>query len=343
MGEVDTDRRVFIVDGLFRSDTTALVYGKSMSGKTLAVADLCAALALGQCYFGKAVNERCGVLWIAAEKPGEADPRLRAACQRRGLGPEDRAPVFIFWPQGRLSRPEVQRVLWYDAERLSKLFRSDFGVRIGVVVIDTAMAAFELREGENSGRDVADVYSQIDEIKRRTGAAVLLIHHEPKGAKGGSAGPLGAHGWLANAGAALRCDAPHGSGKPIRTITLEKVCDGATPGPLGRFSFGRADLGNGDQSDFIMQARGRPPASDEKATARQPKANGKSKAANPKKQRSDEEISAAVYEAVKSGAKVRDLARVIGASRRRCQQAVADLLAAGKLVKTEPYNRIIAA
>ncbi len=347
LGERMSDRRPFLVDGLFRSDTILLVYGKSRAGKTLAMADLCAALALGQPYFGKVVNERCGAFWIAAEKQGEAQPRLMAACRRRGVGPMDRVPpIYIYPPASRITNRDVKDHLLNEVRNAEVRFRP-YGVRLGLIVVDTGLAAFELRQDEKCNKDAADVYAYLTELQQATGAAVAMTHHEPKQSTkpGVDPSPLGGHIWLGGAGAAIRIEAPKGPDHPGRTLWLTKPCDGAKPGVIARATFGNVDIGNGDSSDVILPAKGRQPANESEAKASKPKANGKAKkpARAAKPGRSDEQIERAVLDAIKAGAKVRDLPKAVNAARSRCQRAVAALLASGKLVKTEPYDRIRAA
>lgn len=340
-----SDRRPFLVNGLFRRDTILLVYGKSRAGKTLAMADLCAALALGQPYFGKAVHERCGVFWIAAEKQGEAEARLMAACRRRGVGPMDQVPpIYTYLPASRITNRDVKDDLLNELRDAADLFKQDYGVRLGLIVVDTGIAAFELRQDEKCNKDAADVYAGLSELQQATGAAVAMTHHEPKKRTppGVDPGPLGGHLWLGGAGAAIRVEAPKGPDHPSRTLWLTKPCDGAKPGEIARATFGNVDIWDGDRSDVIMPAKGRQPANE--ANAVKPKSSSKAKkVAKPAKpERSDEDIRAAVLEAIKRGEKARDLARIVGANQAKCQRAVRALLSSGKLVKTAPYGQIVA-
>lgn len=68
-----------LVKGLLPYEGIAFIGGQSGSGKTFIAVDLSVALASQTTFFGRAVKERVGVAFIAAEGGGQIGNRLRAS------------------------------------------------------------------------------------------------------------------------------------------------------------------------------------------------------------------------------------------------------------------------
>jgi hypothetical protein len=319
----------FFVEGLFRPGATVMLHGASRSGKTLTAAYLCACVQTGSSFLGRKVNARRGVLWVASEKPDEAAKRLRAAELRQGGDSNLRG---LYPLKGRnLSDQQTRRAAIEAARYADDHFRCYFGVGLGLIVIDTLNRGFELAS-EFDAAEAARVFAICDEVKAALpdAPALMLTHHE---AANGSR-PRGSTAYTANPDVCIRT---HHNGEGLnsrfRHLALTKPQDGADEGPIGRLTFTRETLPSGVCADAIVPAKGRP------AAKGQPKALGKAAKAD----RSDDDIKAAVLEAIRGGTKARDLPRAVKVARGRCQRATAELLAAGKLVKDPETRRILAA
>ncbi|MEM5312973.1 AAA family ATPase [Paraburkholderia sp. JHI869] len=167
VAEVSAER--FLVDGLLTAGGFMAVFGPSGSGKSFLVFDLGAALAQGTGeWFGHAVREAARVLFVVLE--GENGQRRRILAWHQHTGRD--------LPEGMrmLRRQPVSIMSPADTEDLCALAQADHA---DVVVIDTLNRALN-GANENDSADVGHAITSCDEIRRRSGCAVLLVAHSGK-------------------------------------------------------------------------------------------------------------------------------------------------------------------
>jgi hypothetical protein len=171
----------WLIRGLLPQNTLVLLYGESSSGKTTLAVDLGLRIATAM----KVHDSPCqkgAVLHVAGEDEVGLRQRVEAFCRRH----EVQDPSYAILP-GRLDLADDRSVdaLIADIQAAS----TERGEPVVLVIIDTLARCASI--DENSSREMGEVVTQCDRVKRETGAAVLIIHHsgkeEKKGARGSSA------------------------------------------------------------------------------------------------------------------------------------------------------------
>jgi AAA domain len=128
-----------------------------------------------------------GSLIIAAE--GFATIQNRVAMARMKLTEAPKLPVA--WRRA----PENLKGLEVEAKFLDARFREEFGVRLGVIFIDTLAAAFNLKD-ETANAEASSVARQLLGLAAQTGTVVVPSHHYGKNQE---TGLRGASAWCAAA------------------------------------------------------------------------------------------------------------------------------------------------
>src|SRR5262245_8015961 len=137
-GGAATAPRPKLIDGLL--STTGLVFlgGQGSAGKTFIAVAMAVALATGQPFFGRAVNERVGTLIIAAE--GREDMAARVEAAKKHNHVEGDLPIV--W----VPVPEFGDALLKDLDRVNAWMKAKHNVRLGTIMLDTVSATFTLKE-----------------------------------------------------------------------------------------------------------------------------------------------------------------------------------------------------
>lgn len=143
----------FLPEGGFVVLAAFMKVGKS----TLAVAQ-------GRPFLGYPTKQRAVLILALEEHPRDVRRRL----ERFGLRPED--PLWVQCVPVRLS-PERLR-------ELEGLVRTH---GIGLIIVDTLGRFWTVRD-ENDNAEIEQALGPLLDLARRTGACVLLVHHERKGA-----------------------------------------------------------------------------------------------------------------------------------------------------------------
>ncbi len=123
--------------------------GQSGAGKTFIAVDLATSLATGQPFFGRRVVERVGTVILAAEGAGTMEGRVTAARTER----TDDACLPITWlgAVGNLANPARCRRAPAQDPGCGAALRERFGVRLGLIIIDTLAAGFALKDENERG------------------------------------------------------------------------------------------------------------------------------------------------------------------------------------------------
>jgi len=170
-----------LVQGLLPEKALVAMIGASNTGKSALAVDLSVAIATGKSFRGLRVRQRA-VLYVAAEGQHGLNNRIVALSQRETLFSD--APLGVVTESVDLcsSSNDASRIITACVELEIKT-----GQPVGLVVIDTVARAMNGAD-ENSGSDMGRLLSHAENIKTKTGATVLLIHHAGKDASKGARG-----------------------------------------------------------------------------------------------------------------------------------------------------------
>lgn len=174
-----------LVDGLLGIAALAMLWGRSGSLKSFIAQSLSVAVATGTPWMGRKTTQG-GVLYFAGEGGAGLGARIVAARQTAGLVKGD----LRYWRRANMApeiakRPEVRRAV-IDAARACG---EEWDLPVLLIIIDTLATSYT--GDENSNSDMRDYAKAAAEIRAKTGATVLVIHHsgkdEDRGARGAQA------------------------------------------------------------------------------------------------------------------------------------------------------------
>lgn len=171
----------YVIKHFLPAQSLCSIYGPSGSYKSFLAVSWACHIAAGMEWSGRKVTAGA-VLYIVGEGGVGVPRRIRAWEQATGKKVDNlwlvNRPVF---PE---RREEVDEVI-----RASKQIKAECGVPVQLIVIDTLARCFG-GDDENNARDMGAFIEGCDNIKRLTGASVLVVHHsgkdEAKGARGSS-------------------------------------------------------------------------------------------------------------------------------------------------------------
>lgn len=164
-----------LIESLLDLDTLAMLYGRRGSHKSFLALDLALCVATGKPWHTLRV-EAAPVIYVCAEGVHGLAQRIDAWKGHHGVVPD----------------PPDLRVLPVAVNLLAAASVAEFAeacAEIGakLVVIDTLSRSI-VGGDENSAKDMTVVIEQLDVIRRRTGACVLVVHHSGKNGEAGARG-----------------------------------------------------------------------------------------------------------------------------------------------------------
>jgi RecA/RadA recombinase len=158
----------YLVQGMIPAGAIAEVHGAPGAGKSFVTVALALSVATGQPFLGH-VTTPGPVLYVAAERFSGLRRRIKAWCTHHGAPDCLRLRVMQDTPQ-LVDRLSV-RAFRAAVARLPE--------RPVLIVLDTLSRSL-IGADENGQRDMTRVVDSIDEIRRSSGATVLLVHHTRK-------------------------------------------------------------------------------------------------------------------------------------------------------------------
>lgn len=245
-GDTEIKPPAMLVKGLLPYEGIAFIGGQSGAGKTFLAIDLAHSLATGSAFFGRAVRDAIGVVIVASE--GQAMIAARVEAVRRTKSP-DIARLPIAWvPSAPPFKTDTNiKDFAVRLRAADKHLRSEFGLRLGAVIIDTVAATFEL-EDEDDNSEAARTIRKMRALGRATGALIIPVHHYGKAA---TTGLRGGSGWRAGADVVISVLADRNdiTGEvKNREVALAKARDGIE-GPIAPFQLRFVELGVDDDND----------------------------------------------------------------------------------------------
>ncbi|RKQ57829.1 AAA domain-containing protein [Vogesella indigofera] len=173
----------WLVHAYLEEDTMAVMYGAPGMGKSFLALDMSCCVATGTPFHGQAVKQGA-VFYIAGEGHNGIARRVKAWAQYHGFSG---MPEQLF-----VSKAPADLVNGLNAVGVANAIRRlviATGVMPRVIVIDTMARNFI--GDENSAADVGRFVSNVDMLRRKWRATVVIVHHSgkdsSKGARGSSA------------------------------------------------------------------------------------------------------------------------------------------------------------
>ncbi|HSQ59013.1 MAG TPA: AAA family ATPase, partial [Acidobacteriota bacterium] len=166
--------RSLLGNGLLSAGDLAFLYGRPGLGKTWAALQFALSAVRGEPWFGIPTatgGVRAGILEL--ELPAHVlQERLRAVAGEAGLSERDEGLSFV-------SRPHLRGAVdVLDNEQWAAWFELVRDPRLDVLIVDALSRVHHV--DENHAADFAPVLGRFDELRHETGAAVVVVHHEPK-------------------------------------------------------------------------------------------------------------------------------------------------------------------
>lgn len=178
--------RDWIIPGVLLRRYLSVLVAPPGSGKSLLTLQIGIAVAAGLSWGGWTVRERAKVLVVNAEDDAdEMRRRLWASAQVMNVG-QDQLAGNIFLAEAPesivIARTDAKTRTVIRTPLVDTLVRTIEREGIGLIVVDPFAETFEGDENNNSEVKWAGILWR--EVARRTGAAVLLVHHTRKYASG---------------------------------------------------------------------------------------------------------------------------------------------------------------
>jgi hypothetical protein len=232
-------RLPYVVKGVFGRGHIIVFWGPPGSGKTFVAMDMACHIGAGLPWHGRRAK-RGVVMYVAAESSRiYIENRIAAIrIERPELVDSDVLFVPLALDLLHTQRGDVDRVI--DAAAI--LARDE--AEVCLVVIDTLAVTFGGGD-ENAPADMGLYVSNIQHIRDKTGAAVLVVHHTGKDEARGMRGHSSLLGAL---DAELAIEGKPGEDKLLRT---GKVRDGDGYTDLFAFRLERVELGIDDDGDLV--------------------------------------------------------------------------------------------
>ncbi|WP_197048251.1 AAA family ATPase [Mycobacterium paragordonae] len=241
----------WLVDKLLPAASLTHLVGMSQSLKSFIALDMALSVATGTPFAGSArfgVTDPAPVLYIVGEGVRGISKRVRAWCKQRGI--DRRCALTNLTVLEGAAQLGSQRDMDDVAAKVTE-------IGAALVVFDT-QARCTVGLEENSATDQGRAVAQLDTLMRRTGTAVLVLHHttkaDPRNARGSVA-------WLNAVDVQLIALRDNPTATEV-TVEVGKMKDDAVQGPYP-LTVVKVGLPGGDDSLVIapgadpMQADGR--------------------------------------------------------------------------------------
>jgi hypothetical protein len=236
-----------LVKGLLPKSGIAFIGGQSGAGKTFIAIDLAVSLTTGIPFFGKRVKEKVGVLIIAGEGAATIQPRITVSRMAKNI--EGKLPIAWLSGYPDFTKPEQVRSYFEKIKGVGRMMAENYGVRLGVIIIDTLAAVFDL-EDENDNSEASKIIRAMNVMSEALGVVVVPVHHYGKGAE---TGLRGASAWRAGSDIVLSITADRNQLTGVvsdHRLWLAKSRVGEE-GPIGGFDLKRLAITVDEDGDEV--------------------------------------------------------------------------------------------
>jgi hypothetical protein len=160
----------WLIESVWRDAGVGIIGGPPKRNKTWLVLDMAVSVASGTPCLGKFTVGQTGpvLLYLAEDSEQDADERLRALCQSRGLDLDQLAIHFIRAPVFRLDTQADQKRL---GDALARL-------RPKLLVFDPIVRLHRL--DENALSQMSPLLGFLRDVQRAHNVAIVLVHHMSK-------------------------------------------------------------------------------------------------------------------------------------------------------------------
>ena len=181
--------KAWLIKRLMPAVGHGLLSGQWGAGKTFVLFDLAATLWTGQPFLGHPVKRQCGVLLIAAEGADEVRLRLDAVVRNK-CGNMERVPFRWYETTPMLLQKGAVETLIAMAQQADRSLQQEFGLPLGLIVIDTvaACAGYTRAGDENDPAAAQAVMNVLKALAQALGCFVLGVDHFGKNAEAGTRG-----------------------------------------------------------------------------------------------------------------------------------------------------------
>lgn len=162
-----------LIHGVLRRGEAGLLVSKAKAGKSYTAIEAAVAVSCGLDWLGYRC-ERGRVLYIDPElSQVEFDNRCKRVAEAMGADPLEVSERTQSWQLDGVLIKDEPPTIEYVAATIAKFAGEE---SFDLIVIDSA--SFLVRGDENASVDVRRFWAYVGRIRRATGAAVLVIHHE---------------------------------------------------------------------------------------------------------------------------------------------------------------------
>jgi hypothetical protein len=192
-GEVDNRPLIsWLIKHLLPAQGHGLLSGQWGTAKTFVAIDLAGSIMTGQPFLGYKITRQSGVLFIAAEGAHQVRLRVDAVWREKCGGGTERAPFFWYETAPVLLQKGSIEKLTAMAQQAETELMHDFGLPLGLIIIDTLAACTGYRR---SGEDYDTAVTQalmdvLKTVAQRTNCYVLGVAHFGKSLDAGTSGSL---------------------------------------------------------------------------------------------------------------------------------------------------------
>lgn len=160
----------WLIDGVLTLDTLARINGDSGIGKSFVVLDMAAHIALGRDWHGHEVKQGT-VIHLIAEGARGHKKRVQAWMKHHGMRLDSNYVMY----------PEAVQV----AEEAWSAFADECIARKPMLIILDTQARVTLGINEDGNTDMGPIAEKLEDLRKATGACVLLVHHTGHGMERG--------------------------------------------------------------------------------------------------------------------------------------------------------------
>jgi hypothetical protein len=177
--------RRYIVDKFIEAGSLNMFYGAPAVMKSMLLADMAAAVVCGQDWLPGTdgenrgyLTEKTAVLWVDVDNgPQRSDERFEAIGRAHKV-PEDDDLLYY------LTFPDPPFMMSDDDGMVSLIECARDEIKAGLIIIDNLGASTGDVEENSAG--MAQLMNHMRIVAVKTGAAIILIHHQRKGGSNGS-------------------------------------------------------------------------------------------------------------------------------------------------------------